>query len=136
MIMLAIDDVVTHYNALSKQIPLVPLRAERDYNKAVNVLNQLLDAGGMNEKHQLSGLVSLLGELIGDYEDARRSPDNLSGSQMLRFFMDQHKLKQGDLPEVGSQGVVSEIISGKRELNLRQIHALADRFGVSAKVFV
>ena len=32
------------------------------------------------------------------------------------------------LPEIGSQGVVSEILSGKRELNVRQIRALAAWF--------
>ena len=50
--------------------------------------------------------------------------------------MAEHDLRQADLPEVGSQGVVSEILSGKRELNVRQIRALAGRFGVSAAVFV
>jgi HTH-type transcriptional regulator/antitoxin HigA len=32
--------------------------------------------------------------------------------------------------------VVSEILSGKRQLNLRQIRWLAERFGVSAEVFI
>jgi HTH-type transcriptional regulator/antitoxin HigA len=45
-------------------------------------------------------------------------------------------LKQKDLPELGSQGVVSEILSGKRELNLRQIKALSKRFNVPVSVFV
>jgi len=40
------------------------------------------------------------------------------------------------LPEVGSQGVVSEVLSGKRELNVRQIRALAKRFHVSPAVFM
>jgi HTH-type transcriptional regulator/antitoxin HigA len=40
------------------------------------------------------------------------------------------------LPEIGSQGVVSEVLAGKRELNTRQIRALAKRFGVSPAVFV
>ncbi len=31
--------------------------------------------------------------------------------------MEQHGLKQGDMPDIGSQGVVSELLSGKRELN-------------------
>jgi len=35
--------------------------------------------------------------------------------------MDQHGLTQSDLPEIGSQGVVSEILSGKRELNARRL---------------
>jgi HTH-type transcriptional regulator/antitoxin HigA len=59
-----------------------------------------------------------------------------SGAEMLRYFMNEHDLAQADLPEVGSQGVVSEILHGKRELNLRQIRALAERFHVSPAVFI
>ena len=50
--------------------------------------------------------------------------------------MEEHGLTQSDLAEIGSQGVVSEILSGKRELNVRQIRALAERFHVSPAVFV
>jgi HTH-type transcriptional regulator/antitoxin HigA len=50
--------------------------------------------------------------------------------------MDEHGLKQGDLSEISSQGVVSEILKGKRELNVRQIKALSRRFNVSPAVFL
>ncbi len=50
--------------------------------------------------------------------------------------MDEHGLTQSELPEIGSQGVVSEILNGKRELNARQIRALGMKFKVSAAVFV
>jgi len=53
----------------------------------------------------------------------------------LAFLMEQHGLRQGDMPEIGSQGVVSEILSGKRDLNVRQIRALSERFGVSPATF-
>lgn len=49
--------------------------------------------------------------------------------------MEEHGLKQDDLKEIGSQGVVSEILRGKRELNTRQISMLAKRFGVSPAAF-
>jgi HTH-type transcriptional regulator/antitoxin HigA len=39
------------------------------------------------------------------------------------------------LPEVGSQGVVSEVLAGKRALNLRQVQALAQRFRVPMEMF-
>ncbi|MGH8506460.1 MAG: helix-turn-helix domain-containing protein, partial [Stenotrophobium sp.] len=48
----------------------------------------------------------------------------------------EHGLRQADLAEIGSQGVVSEALTGKRELNTRQIKQLAKRFGVSPAVFV
>ena len=59
-----------------------------------------------------------------------------TGVQALKFLMEQHGLKQSDLTEIGSQGVVSEILTGKRELNIRQVRALSERFGVSAATFV
>jgi HTH-type transcriptional regulator / antitoxin HigA len=59
-----------------------------------------------------------------------------SGVDVLRFLMEEHDLTQSDLPEIGSQGVVSEILRGKRELNVRQIRALAKRFHVSPGVFI
>ena len=50
--------------------------------------------------------------------------------------MEQHGLSQSDLPEIGSQGVVSETLAGRRMLNARQIAALVARFGVSADLFI
>ena len=55
---------------------------------------------------------------------------------VAQYLMEEHGLTQSDLPEVGSQGVVSEILHGKRELNVRQIRALAHRFGVAPAVFL
>ena len=47
--------------------------------------------------------------------------------------MQQHGLRQSDLPEVGSQGVVSEVLAGKRPLNARQVKALVRRFKLAAE---
>ena len=47
-----------------------------------------------------------------------------------------HDLKQSDIPEIGSQGVISEILSGKRQFNVRQIKLLSNRFNVSPAVFM
>ena len=52
-------------------------------------------------------------------------------------LMEQHDLKQSDFrKEIGTQGVVSEILSGSRKINARQAKALAKRFGVSPVVFL
>ena len=59
-----------------------------------------------------------------------------TGVQALKFLMEQHGLKQDDLAEIGSQGVMSGTLAGKRELNIRQVRALGARFGVSAATFV
>jgi HTH-type transcriptional regulator/antitoxin HigA len=51
--------------------------------------------------------------------------------------MDQRGLTQEHLSkELGGQSVVSAILNGKREINVRQAKALATRFNVPASLFV
>jgi HTH-type transcriptional regulator/antitoxin HigA len=116
--------------------PLLTIRNEREYNAAVKRLNELLDEIGDNEKHPLYSLLDTLGTLIHAYEEEHYPISDVTGAEVLRFLIEEQSLTQSDLPEVGSQGVVSEILSGKRELNVRQIRSLAHKFGVSSAVFV
>ncbi|MGH8171646.1 MAG: helix-turn-helix domain-containing protein, partial [Rhodanobacteraceae bacterium] len=116
---------------------LRPIRSERDYKSAVRTLDSLIDAGGADESHALADLVALVGEFIAEYEQRKGYVlPEASGAQMLRHFMARDGLRQADLPEIGSQGVVSEVLSGKRDLNARQIRALSQRFGVGASAFL
>ena len=116
--------------------PLLTIRNEREYDQAIKRLNDLLDEIGTNERHPLYGLLDTLGTLLEAYEEKHHPTPETSGADMLRFFMGEHGLTQLDLHEIGSQGVVSEILSGRRELNVRQIRALAKRFHVSPAVFI
>ena len=116
--------------------PLLSIRNEREYNAAIKRLNELLDEIGDNENHPLYSLLDTLGTLIHAYEEEHYPIPDATGTEVLRFLMDEHGLTQSDMPEVGSQGVISEILNGKRELNVRQIRSLAQRFGVSSAVFV
>ena len=113
-----------------------PIRDEAHYAHMTQILEALLEETGSNEQHPLMGLVDIVGDLIEDYETAHHPTPQATGLEALRFLMQQHGLKQSDLPEVGSQGVVSEILAGKRELNVRQVKALSEKFGVSTDTFV
>lgn len=126
-------ELKTHWLGLR---PILTIRNEREYDQAVARLNLLLDEIGTNEKHPLYSLLDTLGTLIHAYEEKNITLPDASGGEMQQFFMEEHGLTQSDLPEVGSQGVISEILNGKRELNVRQIRALAKRFHVSPGVFV
>ena len=116
--------------------PLLSIRGTRQYDQAIERLNALLDEVGDNERHPLYGLLDTLGTVIHAYEESHEPMPEVAGVEMLRHLMDEHGLRQSDLTEVGSQGVVSEVLDGKRELNIRQVRALAKRFGVSPAVFV
>lgn len=111
------------------------IRTEADYNKAVDILNQLLDEVGNNESHPLFNFLEVLGTLIESYEEDHVKIPDVPAKEVLKYLMQEHGLDQADLSEIGSQGVVSEILRGKRELNTRQIKALSKRFGVSPAVF-
>ena len=115
---------------------IAPIRNAAHYRRMVAMLEALLDEAGSNEKHPAMGLVDIVGDLIEDYEAAHHPLPDVTGVQALKFLMEQHGLKQNDLREIGSQGVVSEILTGKRDLNIRQIRALSERFGVSPATFV
>ena len=109
---------------------------KKDYNKSVALLDGLIDEVGNDENHALASLMETIGSLIEIYES--RHIDEIAGtpSDTLKALMFEHGLKQSDLTEIGSQGVVSEILSGKRHLNVRQIKILSSRFKVPPAVFI
>lgn len=80
--------------------------------------------------------IELLSLLIERYEERYAVPE-VSPVQVLRFLMERHGLTQRDLrPELGSESLVSLILSGKRNLTVAHMHALAKRFHVPAAVFM
>lgn len=126
-------DIEKHWATIQ---PLLTIRDEREYERAVGMLNSLLDEIGTNERHPLYGLLDTLGTLVHAYEETHHTIPESSGAEMLSFLMEEHGLTESDLPEIGSQTVVSQVLNGKRELRARQIRALAMRFGVSPAVFL
>ncbi len=115
---------------------LTPPHNEEQYEQLIVFLDEVTDIVGEDESHPLSSLMETLGTLIEAYEIQNIVEIEGSPNRALQLLMEEHNLKQLDLPEVGSQGVVSEILSGKRKLNIRQMKALSERFGVSPAVFM
>jgi len=111
-------------------------RTKADYHRLVVFLDDLIDRVGEDESHLLASLAETVGTLIEAYEDRTTPVKEGNPVAVLSFLMSEHGLKQTDLSEIGSQGVVSEVLSGKRKLNLRQIQLLARRFNVSPEVFI
>jgi HTH-type transcriptional regulator/antitoxin HigA len=111
------------------------IRSEAECEKALAALDQLLSQVGTDESHPLCDLVEVLGALIHAYEENHLRIPDVSGADVLHYLIEEHGLAQSDLPETGSEGEVSELLAGKRELSVRQILAIACRFGVSPAVF-
>ncbi|MHB8483714.1 MAG: helix-turn-helix domain-containing protein [Nitrospiria bacterium] len=131
-----IKEAGKEYKKLRHLIPIGVLRSEEDYDKAVRVLDAILDEIGKDESHLLTDLAETLSFFIEAYDKNHFQIPKSNPKKILRYLMNEHGLKQSDLPEIGSQGVVSEVLGGKRDLNARQISKLVKRFHVPADLFI
>lgn len=129
----AIQSAIIHWEHIAPV--LIPPKTEQDYDNLVADLDAVLDAGGADENHPLASLVDRMGDLVEKYDNEHYACKS-TGIDALKFMMVEHGLGQSDLSDIGSQGVVSEILNGKRELNVRQIRLLAKRFHVTEQVFI
>jgi len=75
--------------------------------------------------------------LVEEYEKERYKINLPNPIEAIKFRMKQMNLKQKDLiPYIGSKSKVSEIMSGKRKLNLRMIRNLHKKFDISLEVLI
>lgn len=133
------DDVAPVWEQVTSRLPvkLAAVQSERHYKAMIKFMNELLDQVGDRDSHSLAGLLDIVTMFVHDYEERHQVVPKAAPKSVLRFLMDQHELRQSDLADLfGSQSNVSEILNGKRQINVRQARALAKRFGVSPVVFI
>jgi len=126
----AIKHCIMHWDYIAPL--LTPATTEDEYQALVESLDALLDSGAADEAHPLAGLAGMVGDLVSAYEQKHYPmPGEMSGVEALCFFMERDNLRQQDLPEIGNQAKVSEVLSGRSAINLRQANkranALQDR---------
>ena len=127
-----LNDISAHWVALHEELGLgAPVANTAQYKRLLACVEALMKDYDDRAGNPLGGLLLLLAERIREYEDrAHPWPETSTPASILEFLMEQHGLRQSDLPEIGPQSVVSAVLSGKRALNLRQVKALAARFHV------
>ena len=127
------------YLELVELFPLGTIESEKDHKIALSVVEKIMNFL-VSEKNPDEGIkiyLKTLSDLISDYEVLKFKSGAVSGKDMLSYLMNLQGLNQSDLAkEVGGQPIVSKILKGERELNLRQIKALAKRFKISPEVFI
>jgi HTH-type transcriptional regulator / antitoxin HigA len=114
----------------------VNITNKKDHDAAIALAGHLMDVIDDQAGHPLDSLLDFVVDGIKEYEDRIYAHPTLLPLEMLEFLMEQHGMKQKDLADIlGGKGVTSEILSGKREMNKRQIKALSKHFNVSPVVF-
>lgn len=131
------NDIAQAWGVLHSALGLSDhIRDEAQYRRMAEFAESIAESLPDNENEPLWGLVKIITDQINDYEARHYPSPEVSGADMLKFLIEQHGPKQSDLAEIGGQSVVSEILAGKRSLNVRQIRMLSKRFGVSPAAFI
>jgi HTH-type transcriptional regulator/antitoxin HigA len=111
-----------------------PITSQRQHEEYLSVLDKL--AGKDRPTAEEEKYAEILITLIAAYEEENHSIPDASPVEVLRALMEAHNLRQKDLaPIFGSEGIVSEILHRKRDLNKGHIEKLSKRFNVSPAVF-
>jgi HTH-type transcriptional regulator / antitoxin HigA len=90
-----------------------------------------------NKSPEKNALLELLVTLIEKFEEETYPIPVSSPLNMLKHLMEARELKQEDFGGImGSHGVVSEVINGKRSISKAQAIALGKLFNVDTGLFV
>ena len=110
------------------------IKTEADYDAALARVEAIFDSEpGTSEFDELEAWVILLNV----YEDKKHPVPPPTPIAAIKYIMDQQGLKQKDLiPILGSKSLVSEVLSGKRQLTLRMIRALNEQLGIPAETLL
>jgi HTH-type transcriptional regulator/antitoxin HigA len=121
---------------LSRALPVV-IATETEYAQTITEINRLLRKGEANLSPEEDRLLDLLSTLAENWEEAHHPIPEAPGYRILKHYMQVRGLRQIDLqPILGSRGVTSEIVNGKRSITKEQAKRLGALFGVSPAVFI
>ncbi|WP_026753318.1 type II toxin-antitoxin system HigA family antitoxin [Sediminibacter sp. Hel_I_10] len=111
-----------------------PIRNEKDYQKALNRLEDIFDAKKETEEGDELEIISIL---IDRYENEQFPIGLPDPIEAIKFRMEQMGMKQKDLAEiVGFKSRVSEILNKKRKLTLDMIRKLNTTLHIPTEVLI
>lgn len=128
--------ILNAWTPFKETIGVTSVHNETDYARAIATIDVLLNTIGDTEDHPLADVLDYLAEQVRSYEEEHAVIPAAEPRDVLRFLMEQHGLKQKDLGDCASQGRISEILSGSREISKEQAKRFAQRFRVRADLFL
>ena len=119
---------------LAKYQPKV-IESEAENERAIALAQELEHQA--NRSLEEDAILELLITLIEKFEDENYPLDEGTPHSMLLHLMESNAIKQENLVGViGSRGVVSEVVNGKRSISKVQAKALAEFFSVDVGLFI
>ncbi len=125
---------IAYKRIMTREMPR-PIRSNKEYELNLERIEALMEKPHRSAAE--SQFLELLSILVERYEEERYPIQAPEPRIALRELMISNAVTQSEISRLlGSSGVTSEILSGKRELSKNQIRKLSQRFGVSPELFL
>jgi HTH-type transcriptional regulator / antitoxin HigA len=109
--------------------------SEAEYDRALAIAERLTFKKDRTEAE--IKFLKLVVVLIEDYETEHYPMDDVAPHELLQHLMESNGTRQADLVGlIGSRGVVSEVVNGKRAISKAQAKVLGEFFSVSPGLFI
>jgi HTH-type transcriptional regulator/antitoxin HigA len=123
------------YTKLLSEFQPKVITTEAEYDRTLATVEDLMAQKPRTPEQ--TALLQLLVLLIEEYENKHYPMESSSPHTLLQHLMEVQGLKQADLVGIlGSKGVVSEVVNGKRSISKAQAKALGEFFHVSPSLFI
>ena len=126
------------YFELVRRFPLKPIAADAELNRAIEIVNELVDRGFENLTAGEEAYLDVLSDLVEKYETTHHPIPDASPVEMLKFFIEDRITNQRAVA-LGSGiavSTMSEILAGRRQMNLEHMRKLAAFFKIDVGVFL
>jgi HTH-type transcriptional regulator/antitoxin HigA len=119
---------------LSETLPAA-IETEADRQRVLPIINNLMRKA--NPSPEETRLLRLLASLVAAYEAKAFPIEPLAPEILLKTLLEERELRQKDLlPIFGSEGIISDVLAGRRTIGKKKAQELAEFFGVSYKLFL
>jgi len=111
-----------------------PIHNSKDLAAAESVVDELLAREALNPEED--AILDLITTLVEEWEREHVSVPAAEPREVIRFLLESGAHRQKDLVSIfGSESIVSEVLSGRRDLQRKHIVGMARFFHVSPAVF-
>jgi HTH-type transcriptional regulator/antitoxin HigA len=126
---------MTSYLRLIDRFPLRPLRSDEELDRAVALVDELLDRRDLDPGEQ--DYLDTLALLVERYENEAHPIEPPSDGEMLGHLLEARGVNQAEAARGAgiAASTINEVLAGKRKLNRRHIGKLAAYFEVDPGVF-
>ena len=118
------------------QLTISPIISDEDNERAIKRIEEIWDAAeGTPEYYELD----ILSLMVSDYEKKKYPLPDVNPVEMIKFRMEQMGYCQADLARLafnGHRSRVSDILSGKRKLNLNMVRKLSEVLRVDPQFLI